>query len=270
MLVPYKLQAEINPYSRWIDPSSEFAGFSAERLFRHTFNKEYLTEQLYRALTDKAYLQKYNKEHLADNFEYMKDSFPYKVYTAVDRFHVPPRSDHISNNPITQLTKINRQFLEQISKLYIDNYMTIFTDFENKNPDTGEIEDEKHSQYTARSYNDGVWKPEELFLNNPLARKNTHWKLQDVKAEDPYRRWGGYKFWVVTPHRRHYDRENQEGFGEGGVSDRRDQIPQGYGAQFDDLIESGHKKPDTFHDELMYYEHYRMRQGPRGTLARYE
>lgn len=270
MLIPYKIEAEINPYSGWIDPSSKLSRYSVERLFQHIYNKEYLTEQLYTALTDKAYLYKYNKEFLTEKFKHLKDKFPLKVYTAIDRFPVPLRSDNVSNNPVTQLGLINRDFLEKMAHLYVDNYMTIFPEFENANPDTGKIEDSKHSQYTARSYNDGTWKPEELFMNHPIARKNTQWKLTDIKQEDPYRRWGGYKFWNITPSYRPYDRENQEGFGEGGVSDRRDQIPHGYGKEFKKLSHSGHKKTDVFHDELMYYSHYRMRQGPYGTLARYD
>lgn len=271
MLVPYKFQEEVNPYSGWIDPSSPFVRYSAESLFRHVYNKEYLTEQLYTSLTDPAFLAKHNVEFLLDKFIYIEKKFPMMVYGSVDRFHVPPRSDHISNNPILQLNLINRDFLEKTAKIYIDNYMDIFPEFENMNPDTGLSEDDLHSRFTARSYTDGVWKPEELFLNHPMARKDTHWKLTDIKQEDPYRRWGGYRFWVVTPHRRHYDRENQEGLSEGGVSDRRSQISGGYGEQFKKLSESGHKPTDVFRDTLMYYEHYRMRgPGKWGTTGRYE
>lgn len=269
MLVPYKFQEDVNPYSGWITPESQFSRYSAERLFQHIINKEYLAEQLYTTLTDETYLAQFNSGFLAPEFKSLKGEFPMKVHAAVDRFPVPMRSDMISNNPLLMLSMLNRDFLEKTTKLYIDNYATIFPHYENINPDTGCNEDMRHSEYSARSYNEGVWKPEELFMNHPVARKDTHWKLKDVKMEDPYRRWGGYKFWVVTPHRRHYDRENQEGFGEGGVSDRREQTPHGYGKEFKKLVDSGHKASDTFHDTLMYYEHYRTRVGPYGSLNRY-
>lgn len=257
MLVPYKIQGEINPTSGWVDLNSPLYGFGAERLFRLDCNKKYLAQQVLKSLTDNNFMILKGKQDLVPIFLSKQNIIVQQVQESVERFPIPLRSDQVSNNPIIMLNMFNRDFLQKTTEFFINNCLTVAPELENIN-ESGFCEDDKHSQYTTRSYSSGVWKPEELFLNHPIARNGTEWKLQDVKAEDPYRRWGGYRFWNVTPHTRNYSR-TAEGLKEGGTSDRRVQINKGYGKDFEQLVESGHKKSDVFRDTLMYYEHYMMR-----------
>jgi len=261
MLVPQEFLQHTNPYSGWIEPGTPHASHSPYSLFVQSINKKYLAIEMYKLLTSTEFVSsRGGDESLVDQFRSIRRHIPQQVAEAVEafQFNLPPRSDHLLNNPVRQLDRLNRQFLMEISKLWIHNYMDVspvlFNRFHNVSPESGLPQDDKYSQYTAKSYEDGTWHPEELFLNHPLATDNS-WKLQKTYTEDPRRRWGrdhgGVRFWVRTVHNRHYDRDNSDGLRDGGDSDRRVQVPHGYGKDMDDLAYHNSKFADVLNEDLI-------------------
>lgn len=258
MFVPKIYLKHINPYSGHLDPQCKYGNFNSHSLFLQPCNVEYLGNLTMILITNKKYVKSIGGDiSLVHDFKKFGKSIKLNVMDLVEEFEFPRRSTLLTNNPIQQLSMINRDFSIKTAKEFISNFTLscpqMYDKYHNRNNITGKKEDCLYAQYTAKSYADGVWRPEDLFLNTPLAKDNA-WKVREVYAEDPKRRWGsnhsGIPFWNRTPQNRHYDRTNDEGLVEGGRSDRRLQIPRGYGIYHEELANNSTYYNDVSLDDL--------------------
>jgi hypothetical protein len=73
-----------------------------------------------------------------------------------------------------QLHHLNKKFLLESSQVIIQSPNILISDYYDVNPDTGESETTE-ADFSARSYSDGTWHPEDLFLNTARNRATSAW-----------------------------------------------------------------------------------------------
>ena len=106
----------------------------------------------------------------------IEDIVPHFTYNYGSKFYTNDfhDEDFTTNSPIQQLHHLNKKFLLETSQTIIQSPNIVIADYFDINPDTGE-KDYGDYDYSARSYSDGTWKPEDLFLNNASNRANPYW-----------------------------------------------------------------------------------------------
>ena len=87
--------------------------------------------------------------------------------------------DYTTNSPIQQLHHLNKKFILDTSQTIIKSPEIVSANWNDINPDTGKKELVEYD-YSARSYSDGTWHPEDLFTNSSRNRENPHWVPREV------------------------------------------------------------------------------------------
>jgi hypothetical protein len=87
--------------------------------------------------------------------------------------------DYSTNSPIQQLHHLNQKFLLETSQNIIQSPDIVIANHFDINPDTG-VEEYGESDFSARSYSDGTWHPEDLFVNTARNRENPYWIPREI------------------------------------------------------------------------------------------
>jgi hypothetical protein len=87
--------------------------------------------------------------------------------------------DYATNSPVMQLHHLNKKFLLETSAVIIQSPNILIANYFDVNPDTG-VEETAEWDFSARSYADGTWHPEDLFTNNKRNRENPHWVPMEI------------------------------------------------------------------------------------------
>ena len=270
MIVPDEIKKDINKWSGYISPSSKYARKNLKGLFMTNENCAYLVKELYSLITNKQYvLDNMPENTLAEmnvddptnsNLTFnnsskyrninkvlaltvgKKDFLQSNIKDLVHTYKLPDIEEIPMQNPVLQLSSVNLNFLVEMSKNIINNISNIDPGANRINPDTNKMEVAEFD-YDPSSYSDGVWKPEDLFVNCQRNRDNPYWIpleidfVSEPNAKGPGHRYNNsvyghdhpqFPLWQTTVNRRYYDGDNTLGLKDGGNNDRRVQRPNGY------------------------------------------
>jgi hypothetical protein len=168
------------------------------------------------------------------------------VETAMFDEKMPPREWRETENIVILLDKQNRAFIDNIIETVTTSGDSVDPDWYMYNSETGQVDPHADNSYDVSSYSDGTWHPEHLFTNKQRNRDTGYWGnvstefdaspeasglghryYSTVYTVDPNRRTQ-YLPSQYTVQRRPYERDIDESLKEGGISDRRTQVPRGY------------------------------------------
>lgn len=277
ILVPPEYLYAVNRYSGYINPKSVYSKKNLKGLFRGVENQRYLSNNLFKLITNEKHVSFNLAEPITDYRDYQDagirtgynntgapGAISKKVQTLVNAFsktktfldnsiedliemtELPYPEDVVVINPIQQLHHVNRDFLLKTSKNIIQCPTMLVPRFFSINPETGEDESKIEYDYTSESYSDGVWKPEDLFLNSNRNRGNPYWEPVEVNyyanpdSKGPGHRYNSKQYsatkrtrsqfprWQYSVEDKPIERRSGESLREGGNSDRRVQRNRGY------------------------------------------
>lgn len=255
LVIPPEIKSNINKWSGYINQSSIYSGKNLKGLFRTEENKLYLIRELYSLLTNFKYVFDNLPESIFNNVKYTRKilnvtiSKKYFIDNMMNRlleiYKLPYNEEIPMQNPVLQLSSVNLNFLVETSKNIIGNISNL-DPLSNRVNENNTIELGEYD-YDPSSYSDGVWRPEDLFINCKRNRDNPYWKPLEVNIySDPLLpenyNMVGHKYnnpiygktksqipqWQSTVNNREYDYDNSLGLRDGGNDDRRTQRPSGY------------------------------------------
>lgn len=216
LLIPPEFKKEVNGFSGYINPNSIYHEKNLKGLFLSPPNRKYLAKELYALLTCRTYVMN-NLPHFSIHNS-LKDDFagdhemnmhpdnydnpgPYPVYDKtsllvdefkkrkslimksvnqiIEQYQFPHKEDFNSLNPIQQLHNVNMDFLLINSRNIIQNPQNVIPYFDRISPDTGKVQVDDY-EYSAISYSDGAWHPEQLFTESARNRENPYWVPYEV------------------------------------------------------------------------------------------
>lgn len=188
VLIPTKIKQDVNAASGYLGSSSRYNEMNLKALFRLPENQEYLAEQLYSLITHPEFV----RDRLVDSdrspakirglvsiFIRSQPKIRYMIQEMVEGYALPPPEDFRVLNPVQQLAQVNLEFLKETATVLIQSPQTLDASANRINPDTGEVE-YAHADYDASSWSEGVWKPEDLFVNTTHNRKQGYWTPIEV------------------------------------------------------------------------------------------
>jgi hypothetical protein len=111
----------------------------------------------------------------------IEDIIPSFIYDYGSKFYTNDfyEEDYSTNSPVQQLHQLNKKFLLETSQNIIQAPNIVIADYYDVNPDNGKVE-YAEADFSARSYADGTWHPEDLFTNTARNRATTYWKPLEV------------------------------------------------------------------------------------------
>jgi hypothetical protein len=138
-------------------------------------------------------------EQLARQLGKHTDLLRNHVPELVQAYPIPYAEDWVNSNPVQQLHYLNKKFLLETGRSIVQNPEILVAGFEDINTETGEDESNIEYAYSARSYADGVWRPEHLFVNSQRNRENPEWALlRQEFSNNPNARGPGNRYKVVA------------------------------------------------------------------------
>lgn len=206
LIIPPEFKKDINRFSGYIDPHSIYHDKNLKGLFYSPVNRRFLAKELFALLTCKNYVMTNlpefaihnNIDNSGDNFDNPGPYPPFdrvsllvnefkkreklimkSINQIIEKYKLPHKEDYNSLNPIQQLHTTNMDFLLIYSRNIIQNPQNVIPYYNRISPDTGEIEI-KNYEYSACSYSDGVWHPEQLFTESARNRENPYWVPYEV------------------------------------------------------------------------------------------
>jgi|ERR1700678_297200 len=201
LIIPIKIKNDINKYSGYITDDSIFAKKNLKGLFYTKENQIYLANELYSLITNKSYILD-NLDDYDNNQSSVKRDGKVKtiikafinkksfidriIFNLIKSHPIPFIEDLSILNPVQQLHSVNLDFLVKSSKNIIQSPQNLEININNINPDTYKYESVEYD-YDPSSYNSGVWKPEDLFVNCKRNKENPYWIPLEVNIySDPY------------------------------------------------------------------------------------
>jgi len=111
----------------------------------------------------------------------IEDIIPSLVYDYGSKFYTNDffEEDYSTNSPVQQLHHLNKKFLLESSQNIIQSPGSVIANYYDIDPDTGK-EEYGEADFSARSYSDGTWHPEDLFANTARNRNNPYWIPREV------------------------------------------------------------------------------------------
>jgi len=206
LIIPPEFKKDVNHYSGFLTPGSEYSKKTLKGLFFTPENIVYVGNEMMAMITntrcvmdnlppigvesaamaaaDAAFAQMSPEMRATRTVLIIKGFTKYQgiirqQVPGLMRAHYDPvnrayREDFTTSNPIIQLHLINKDFILQTSRNFILTPNQIIPDIDYVNPETGKIH-KKEYEYGPESWQDGTWHPEQLFTNSQRNRENPYW-----------------------------------------------------------------------------------------------
>lgn len=254
-IIPPELLKSVNRYSGYINANSPYAKKNMKGLFLLPINREYLANTILSYLTNKDYVESVIlhpnlSERYVNGINKNKSTFKRYLMELVGEYSnnlmLPYKEELSVNNPVQQLSIVNKKFLKATVKNMIDNPDSLMPDFYDYNMETGANESNIEYDYTTSSYASGYWKPEDLFINCQANKHIGQWEPLHVDWQSSGDATGlGHRYnssvytsnslnrsqfspYGIAITSQMVDRNDSEGLREGGLSDRRTNFNRGF------------------------------------------
>lgn len=220
LLIPPAYKQDLSQRSGFIKHGTPFADKNLKGLFMTPENQKYLGQQLYLFTTHPARIvdilniglskgdYKDGRSHIrggtfvdgefapADNYApeamrlsrelkkhktQIEDIVPSFMFDYGSKFYTNDfyEEDYSTNSPVQQLHHLNKKFLLETSQNIIQTPNIVIANYWDVNPDNGK-EEHGEADFSARSYADGTWHPEDLFTNTARNRSTAYWVPREV------------------------------------------------------------------------------------------
>jgi hypothetical protein len=245
--IPVSFRKSVNPTSGFFYPPMN--SWNIRQLFLNKINEEFLCNNVAHMLTNPAFVHKHIDpkrskavcEKIAKSFADRQKRVREYAADELQEFKLPYYEELTTTSNVLRLRDANRNFIFGVAVGILKSPDAVLENFYELDPEMGEFNRADYS-YGASSYSDGTWHPEHLFTESDHNRKYKHhqdlWVHIDPSPEKTglghmynkpyYAHKGSIPHWQYSMNTRPYERDNGQSLREGGLSDRRTQIPRGY------------------------------------------
>lgn len=245
--VPIAFKQRVNPTTGVFNPPMN--DWNIRQLFMNKVNTDYLCNNIVHVLSNPAFVYKNidpKREKsvcvkLAKAFANRRNRILEYSKSEIAEFQFPYPEDLTTTSNFFRLQDLNRQFIFGVAVGILKTPDAVLENFYELDPEMLEF-NRKDYAYGASAYSDGSWHPENLFLESDHNRKyknhQDYWVSWNSNPEETglghmynkpyYAHKGSIPHWQYSMNNRPYERDNGESLREGGMSDRRTQVPRGY------------------------------------------
>lgn len=114
----------------------------------------------------------------------IEDIIPSLIFDYGSKFYTNDfyEEDYSTSSPVQQLHHLNKKFLLESSQNIIQSPGSVIAGYYDIDPDTGKT-DLGEADFSARSYADGTWHPEDLFTNTARNRATSYWVPREISFD---------------------------------------------------------------------------------------
>lgn len=262
--IPISYRKNVNPTTGFFFPPMN--SWNIRQIFLNKINQEFLINNVAHVLGNEGFVYKHLDpkrdkalcKKIAQSFAERGNRVRDYAKEELQEFKFPYIEELTTTNNVLRLRDLNRNFIFGVAVGILKTPDSVLENFYELDPEIGEF-NRRDYEYGASAYSDGTWHPENLFTESEHNRKYKHHQDTWVSINaDPgatglghmynkpyYAHKGSIPHWQYSMCTRPYERDNGESLREGGMSDRRMQIPLGYKKA--DIQRTMARRDDKYH-----------------------